>query len=353
MPFWLSRIVLIASFMLPSIMTIPRLVQTDTLQPDSAGCDLPSIDEPYVQGDLQAFAEEVGLNTGFVSYFAIRDAALLGISTYRVSADQPVTLDYHMYRIGDTALTIRLILLLNEQQVEVSLDGSRSHYHDKVIQPRQETSSSFELPQLAPGMYNIVLMGILNPDSDPSETRDFDSFKSNTLRRLTLLVGDDTPLERDVDYMLLDAAGSRAKNGGSINFNLSLDDSLKVWNLPERALSVTRGSEVTFNIQTGYITDSPDSPYRTSRFALVLFYGGTQQAVFSEQSVLYAEVDDDNGYAAIPVRVVAEHAAGHQDIIAMRIENPDLPLCKDMGTVTQQSLAFDFWGQRQSIEVIP
>jgi hypothetical protein len=353
MPFWVSRIILIATLMLPSIMTIPRLAQTDAVQPASAGCDLPSIDEPYVQGDLEAFAEEVGLNTGFVSYFAIRDAALLGISTYQVSADQPVTLDYHMYRIGDNALNIRLILLLNEQQVEVSFDGHRSHYHDRIIQPRQETSLSFELPQLDSGMYNVVLMAILNPDSNPSETPDFDSFRSNALRRLTLLFGDDTPLKRDVNYELLDAAESREKAGGSINFNLSLDDSLKVWNYPERTLSVTSGSEVTFNIQTGYITDSLDSPYRTSRFALILFYGGTQQAAFSEQSVLYAEVDDDNAYTAIPVRVVAAHAAGYKDIIAIRIENPDLPLCRDMGTVTQQSLAFDFWGQRHSIEVIP
>jgi hypothetical protein len=270
------------------------------------------------------------------SQFRPLNGDLIGTSTWRVSSNSAVKIRYQVYYSPEfktlERLNIRYFALLNEQPVNFVGSKQNLLYQEINLHPGEGTELVLELPSpLTSGINDLIVIGIPNAYENPRSATYYDSL--SYIARTTLVTEDTEGLEPAVarSYQHLPAAGTNILGFGEPfqRLTLSLTDALTVWNYPDSSVKLERGENLKFNILTGYLgTGLPDNP-RVDRSALFLLVD-YQLTPIDNADVMYIELDNTTAYARIPVELTASLALDRQDIVAVRIQNPGLPICKSL-----------------------
>lgn len=290
--------------------------------PNFATIDQAMDDQPF-----EEFVRENAMGWGIYGYLLPRDETLIGAGTYKIAANKPLTLTHQVYYAGGVGsgdkLTMTYIALLDEQQIPIT--SEKPAYAIELA--KDETASfDFQLPAMAAGTHNFVLIGVLHTDQTPDIGRD--SFA--LVQRLTFVIEQDSP---DIDlqpYSLLTSYGSIARNDTRTLLLLTLDDTFRVWSYPDPALVVAPGQAPEFKIKAGYAAYEGLSSLldpNFAHFAILLFKDYQQIPVNAENDVLYAQVDSDTAYSQLDITLEDNYPPASYELLAVRIENPTVPLC--------------------------
>lgn len=300
--------------------------------------DHATVQNEMAEETFEEFIESVGESSGI--YFAMQPSSPgvvpIGSATYLtpVDVDTALEITLNVYWPQPDEMTLRAILLLNERPLIQSTPGQdeQTTYRDLTLASRTVQTFQFEIPPLTEGIHDLIFLGIPNANTLPTPFGDYTSYKP----RLTLVAGQPTNVE--LPYENLPAAAPTP----DISLQLSLSDRPLVWNYPESYLTLEAGETLAFNILAGRAaTMSPNSSEEGedtgSHFALITLLDYQPIAVNGEEPVVYAEVTSD-GYALIPVAVTPDLPPGQYDVLAVRINNPRVPMCVMRGP---QGMVFD------------
>lgn len=262
-----------------------------------------------------------------------------GTDTYALQPNIPYMMDFFVYYIqGAETLDLRYMALLNEQQIDISED-ERTLYQTLTLAPQTAGSLSFTLSPLAPGIYDLVVLGIaINVDNlDIAENS---NLAVSAGRRISLVVGDEPsaavtprPFTPVVNYV--EAEMPRILGGDTYNISLHRDEEETVWSYRYPSQPVSPGATFDTRVRIGW---QPSKPFteqgadpasftESTEVALVTIRNYEQVAFDSETFVRYIELPPDVLYTDIPVTLTARQIDADEDIMVVRIDNPGVPRC--------------------------
>lgn len=286
-----------------------------------------SLDQTMDDQSFEEFVRETAMGWGIYGYLLPKDETLIGSGTYKIAANKPLTLTHQVYYAGGVGngdkLAMTYIALLDEQQIPIA--SEKSSYAIELAQD-ESASFDFQLPPMAAGTHNFVLIGVLHTNQTPDIGRDTFAL----VQRLTFVIEQDFP---DLDlqpYPLLNRDGAISRNDTHPLLLLTLDDTFRVWSYPEPALVVTPGQAPAFKIKAGYSAYEGLSALldpNFTRFALLLFKDYEQIPISAEDEVIYAQVDSDTAYSQLDITLEDNYPPASYELLAVRIENPTVPLC--------------------------
>jgi hypothetical protein len=272
-----------------------------------------------------------GLGTG-IAEGDISDSAFLGVHTFLVKPNIPLTAKLHVWyprtELNTSPLNLRYLILLDERALAGAIPPSTGSYHDLTLQPEDEITLTLKIPPLSPGIHDLIAVGLANPTNEPDP---YGIIESHALRT-TIVAGSGTQsLSRSFDHLPADGSITR----GAANIPLMLGQAggpLKVWNWPQTRLPVRLGKPVEFTIYAGY--EGPGivggrQPLQPEdiQFALLTFLDYRQVDVALGVPVLYGEVSRDTAYTRIAARLPPPGESGRHDILVVRINYPRIPMC--------------------------
>jgi hypothetical protein len=288
--------------------------------------------------------------SGFVMY-PENYRQIYGLYVYGVEAEAPVTVHYNINYYGfhaennEDGVPARYFALLNEEFIPLG-EGGVLH-RDLILPPGEDFRIPIQLPALAPGLYDLVVIGIAEPDSGPLFLGSIREGDINLLStRITIVAGDPSQISED------DPRAYTLFSEGLPELELADDRSfLPVWFVVGRrtdpwtmreatsTLKLPPNGEVTYAIHLAYSAYAtkygPDYegepfPYAnpdSTRFALILFEGANPIPIVGDDLVFYGEVPRDIHFGRLEVLTTAP-ASGIKNLVAVRIDNPGQNLCK-------------------------
>lgn len=327
-PFVLDEILSSSQFSPPNTPICPNENYYRNLPADYYSEKWPS----WIANSPIPFGQTMGL-------MSVSDGTLLALNTYEVPEQTSVTATIRYYYTGigqgDTApISIRFIVLLDEQQVTTYYDGSHMllPYFDIIIHPGDDEEITFDVPPLVLGIHDINLIGFYGVDQEPN----WDGIAPYWTYRFTLVSGGANSLlsrpytqlrasnrfifKRDVDKMMVNLALSLERN------------EILDWNYPNPLLPVSFGQPIDFYIYAGYediiFSDYPNIPNANEQsFALILLDDYRQSAFSDEAPVIYGIVSNDTAWSRIPIHYFPSQTPGSHQIVIVRINYPGFPAC--------------------------
>jgi hypothetical protein len=311
-------------------------------------------------GDLDPTGEQIkqdfsdGLAVGFIPQSA-STVNKISLETYWVNADKQSTFNLLLlYPNGNEgALSLRLFVLLDEHQLNNALPTSVIS-SDINLHPGDEKSIPIAIPSLAPGVHDVLVVGIpLVNDPDAYGIVDL------IYKRITLIAEPaPTPPFRNIDFTTLPAEGSNKHNDPAMTLELTLKkDGIDVWNWPHPWLDIRANTPLTFYALGGHqdVTnlDAPAvEPLQSSFSAFLLFVDYQQVEIAPNQTVLYAKMDSDTAYARLPI-TIKPLPPGKHHILVLRIDTPGVPMCILRGDTRSRILPNSVHGKLVGVNVLP
>lgn len=260
----------------------------------------------------------------------------IGDYTFEVPENAPLTATIRYYypasEQNSIPILIRYFLLVDEQQVQTTINGQLGYTFDLLLVPGDEGALTIDIPPLSPGIHDLYFLGLTEVDKDPDvygEVRDLSY-------RFTLVAGSE-PMILTRPYQHLKAEKRvlfRLGNSGGYALIVSTheDEPLSIWNWPETSLPVQMGATLDFYIYAGY-NHAENSDYwyakkpRQNPFALVLLMDYRQVSFSSESPVFYGIADRNNDYSRLPVHLFPPQSPGRHEMVVARINYPGFPMC--------------------------
>lgn len=293
--------------------------------------EVESSHSPGAEESFEEFVEEFPVEWGYFMSTAVLDAPKLGDQTYDITDVEDIIISHKLVYGGEESgqsqnISFRYMALLNEQPLQIT--ETSDIYRDLTIVPNEITSLTFKLPPLDTGIYDFVLIALNRVNS----AMDLADVNNGFAQRVTLIAGKPSINMDTRPSQNVSKADSIASRGNSVHLLLTLDNTLRVWNMPDPSLVVKQSEHFKFNIKAGYAYyGNPTNPLSQSadysRFALLLFQNYQPVPLNGENFPLYIEVDNDTAYAELPVSLVAPDEPGRFDLLAIRIDNPGIPMC--------------------------
>jgi hypothetical protein len=296
----------------------------------------------------------VGLGVGFIPQSA-STANKISLETYWVNADKQSTFNLlFLYPNGnEEAFSLRLFVLLDDRQLNNALPNSVM-WSDIHLQPGDEKSIPIVIPSLAPGVHDVLVVGIPLVN-DP----DVYGIVHLIYKRITLIAEPaPTPPFRNIDFTTLPAEGSNKHDDPAMTLELTLKkDGIDVWNWPHPWLDIQENTPLTFYALGGHQdvinADAPHlEPLKSSFSAFLLFVDYQQVEIAPNQTAIYAKMDSDTAYARLPI-TLPPLPAGKHHILVLRIDTPGVPMCILRGDTHSRILPNSVYGKLVGINVLP
>lgn len=276
--------------------------------------------------DVQATGSPLEKGIGhFIGTDDIAGAVMLGEDTYRVPANQPLTVTLHAMHADTSpaaeAVSMRYVTLLNQQQINAF--PAEAAVLDVSLPPNENNDIVVTLPPLEPGLHDLIFIGQLQ--SDLNNYGDVSAFPYH----LTLIAGDTVTLPR-YTYTRLAPDDRESVRESFYALSLHVDRSNFIWVWPDIYRSVA--PDFNLFVSAGNLDDTERLTNRrlpglTGAFALVGLLDDYQVALSDEQAVLFLAVEPDNVYSYIPVTVDAGAIRGEAALQIIRVNYPGLPRC--------------------------
>lgn len=279
----------------------------------------------------------------------------IAYDTYWVDPNQQLLLNWlFWYPEGNLEpLMLRLFVLLDDSQLSNALPES-GIYNDITLQPGDDKSLTITIPPLAPGVHDVLVVGIPLVN-DP----DVYGIVHLIDKRITLIAEPaPTPPFRNINFTTLPAEGSNKHNDPAMTLELTLEkDGIDVWNWPHPWLDVKENTPLTFYALGGHQdvinADAPHLEPLTSSFsAFLLFVDYQQVEIAPNQTVLYAKMDSDTAYARLPI-TLPPLPAGKHHILVLRIDTPGVPMCILWDNPDERILPNSIYSKLVGVNVLP
>lgn len=307
------------------------------------------IDEDEIE-EAKSWGGEVGRGM-----FPENIRQIYGLHVYGVDSQTPLTVNYNINYFGnleenpDGVVPTRYFALLDEQFIPL---GESGILHRDVALPLGE---NFTLPiplqALAPGLYDLVVIGIARPDTGPIRLASIHEGDSQLLSsRITLIAGDPSQISREDPrtYTLLTEGLpelERPTDGAYPPMLAVLGRRFGPWTMPDATstLKLPPHAELTYAIHlayagyaTKYAPDYEGEPFAfanpdSTRFALILFEGAQPVPIVGDDLVFYGEVPRDIYFGRVEMKTTAP-SEGLKNLVPVRIDNPGKSLCKYIDT---------------------
>jgi hypothetical protein len=288
--------------------------------------------------------------SGFVMY-PENFRQIYGLYVYGVEPETPVTVHYNVNYYGfhaennEDGVPARYFALLNEEFIPLGEEGVL--HRDLILPPGEDFTIPIQLPALAPGLHDLVVIGIAEPDSEPLFLASIREGDMNLLSfRITIVAGDPSQLSENDPraYTLLSEGLPELELADDRSFLpvwFVVGRRTDPWTMREAAptLKLPPNAEVTYAIHlaysayaTKYGPDYEGEPFAfanpdSTRFALILFEGANPIPIVGDDLVFYGEVPRDIPFGRLEMKTTVPEA-GIRNLVAVRIDNPGQSLCK-------------------------
>lgn len=289
----------------------------------------------------EEFKASVGDGGGVYHEFRPVDlerTSLIGFNTFHAQVGEMISYKYRIYypktSVNQDSLDIRYLVLVNEIREDVILESTPEKYYDIMLDPGEEADFQVILPQLSPGIYDIIVLGIPNFLNSPSPNGDYESYSL----RQTLVVGNISNFQDMRHYTTVQPEALLSGQSSTIDLMLTVHSELVPWNYPENSLPITSRERLQFSILVGFpialseeaskfgITEKSD--VQSLKFGLVTFLDYEQVTVTNtDENVFYGEIDNDTAYARIQAQLDPIALKGEHQLVVVRIDNPGRPQC--------------------------
>ncbi|GGJ16096.1 hypothetical protein [Paenibacillus hunanensis] len=209
----------------------------------------------------------------------------------------------------------KMIVLVDYKQTKFGVDGNHASI-DYTFQMKagQTLEIPIELKGLKPGMHDVLVVMVKNPDN---KSLDEDYRKKTDLNhliteRFNVIVGDSTKPSADVNYT--NTGMKEEQNLGGVF--LSKENDFKRW-LSE---DVKSGELMDFFVHVGNSNEKDNQTY-----ALVLLSDWKQIDILDNKDVLYYKLGKNDSYV-LPVKYQVPAQAGIKDLTALLIQSPNQKL---------------------------
>jgi hypothetical protein len=279
----------------------------------------------------------------------------LSDGTLWVESNEPVLLRWRFWYppSNERPANLRLFILLDEHQLTDALPEP-GLYNDINLQQGDDIALKVSLPPLAPGVHDVIAIGVPYPEDYPNE-HGIVRFVS---WRITLIAKPFSSPFREITFRSLYPEGSLQKNDPLIYLVPTLKkDGLDVWNWPNPWLDVNVNNDIQFFALAGYNhVENLDAPsldqLKASFFSLLLLVDYQQMEFAEHQTAFYGRVDNDTAYSRVPVKV-KPLSVGKHIILLIRIDTPGVPLCVLRDDPKGRILPNSIYGSLVGINVLP
>jgi hypothetical protein len=302
---------------------------------------------------FEEFIEDVGEEEGIYTQFRPNgtdnvdfrrlDNGFLG-GTHGVADDQSVDLLLQLYTAEPGPLHVRYLLIRNEQQVSVPIDGELVPYFDVMLVGGEMQTYILPLGTLDAGIHDIALLALQDFDIPPEPTGSI----SGSSFRLSLIAGALTAGEETnipngydtlpfIEYPASEEPASPQFPNYPIELRLNEDTRVQ-WSYPDPVLTLPRRAPLSFYALGGYANvnrgeEAPSDlelpPY--SHFALLAFINYEQVPITEEQPVIYGMAPIDRLFTWIPITLDAPDELGLHELLMVRVNSPRVPMCTLIG----------------------
>lgn len=330
-------------------------VQSNSLCPSgSEEVDFDRDDD--LEGEINEFNEVTG-KLGVTTGIRISNTTPLGSGTLQIDDPSlPTTVKlgviYNSLSNRPTGLLpSNFIVLLNEKPL--ILNSNHDIFSEIVLTPGKFELLSFDLPQLQPGLYDLIIIGVLGSNLPPlPDLQEAGRVSENISRRVTLIVGDPSDITSvQHPYTLLPALGEWENIDDvdqitPISVIPSLKDSQLWWSLPNSgAVNLKPSEPLLFNLRTRYeyynVEESVFASPDYFVFAYMMFLDYKPYNITEDKTVYYAKVTQSTALAASSFTLTTPESPGQYDLVIVQIAYPGVPQC------FIQEFKFD------TVEVIP
>lgn len=269
-----------------------------------------------------------------INMTSISDGINIGMATYEVPDGKTISLTYrYMYLgAGDTLpLPMRFLLLLDEQLITTTFNGTEQPYLDINFHPGEDGAIQVDIPPLQPGIHDVILVGIANVDQEPQGTE----LPYKLEYRLTLVSGGENIISQRpyIKFKVAKRFWLRFPQDSGFPLALSLDtNDVLDWNSPDTILPLPLETPIDFYIYAGYLVtfngDYPNESLAEKQPLALVMLVDYQPAAFSEDTpVIYGFVTPSTQYTRIPVHLLPPQSLGLHEITVLRITYPGFPMC--------------------------
>lgn len=325
---------LFLAYLVRPSLGVARAMDSQTLnaQPDNQLCHSYQDAQRLLDDNgeaFEAFIGEVGKGDGLYTDLRLTapNIGVLGYGVYYSPTGQDIEIAYQLYSPESQDQFIGHILLINEQQYPIEIDGEQHLQWEVTAAPETLQSYAIPLPDFADGVYDIVLLRIYDSQETPGPLGQ----SGVSSQRLTMVVGEGQP--ETLPYERLEASTTHADMSMLLGL-FARDEDLRFWNAPEPSYIIGMDEDLTFNVRAGYSgSTNPDVEQSqlppTSRFALVAFINGQQVPISAEQEVLYVEVGIETPHSLIPFSLSTQDLTPDEPhiLLVARINHPRTPFC--------------------------
>lgn len=285
---------------------------------------------------------------------SISDTLKLAEGTSWINANEPQTLRLRLwYPDGnDRSTTLRLLIILDEQQLDNALPES-GFYNDITLERGDDKSIKVTIPPLTSGIHDIVVIGIPYLEEYPNEY----GVVNLTYWRITLIAEPASSPFRKIDFSSQTKEGSIKKNDPWMALEVTLQNNgIDVWNWPDPWLTLKPDTSLPFYALVGHedvtnLDAPPMDELAESFFSLLVFVDYQQVEVAPDQMALYGRVDKDTAYARIPLEIHPLSEGKHY-ILVLSIDTPGVPVCILKGDPKGRILPNSVYGKLVGINVV-
>lgn len=357
----LSSIVLIAVFDVNSSVPLSQMnyIAQSPVTPRADGqlCEAVSSENLLTWEQILASSPPItsGVGSGIL-HDGISGGTWIGNYTFQIPVNTSLTANYHIWYpssdINSQPLSLRYLVLLNEQQVYGALGEPTDPYYDITLQPGENRTLSIIIPPLKNGLHDLVIVGIANVNEEPPTT----GFATTNFGRVTLVVGDDINLASRPYVPLASLANNAFLPGIILNMGFSTEE-IKIWDWPDMSVSTQPDTPFTFYIQAGYDAAINTTNEQTSNLpfpeeilsAFVMFIN-YQQVAINADPVLYALLNSNTNVASVATTIQTPSELGRHDIVVIRINYPGIAMCILSGTEDGVLFPFPVYTWRVAID---
>jgi hypothetical protein len=226
-------------------------------------------------------------------------------------------------------IDIRFVSLLDYQQTPFLWEDTTEPVstHDLHLEPDENTSITFTLPDLAQGFHDWILVGFYQPDDHQSSTEFRKASKSMILvQRSNLYVGDTsantappTPAFRTIGFR----ENTNQIDGVLLNRSGQADP-WRIW----------VQDEMEAGCPLNYYVNVSNSSAEPLRLAIMLFLDFEQIPVQENATTLFVELGPKQE-DFISAELIVPNNAGPHELVALWVLEPYLPLQSESGAFAQ------------------
>lgn len=280
---------------------------------------------------------------------------IYGLYVYGVDTGVPLTVNYNVTYVGDfienpeNGLPTRYFAFLDEQFIPLG-DGNELH-RDVILPWKKNLTIPIQLPALESGLYDLVVIGIAEPDKAPLERPGLPSPPTGneghieTLSfRITIIAGNpsEIPLDDERTYTSLSEGLPNLEppsDSAYPTLQFAIGERFAFWTFPEYTptLKLSPNSEFTYYLHLayssyavdynfydgGFLSANPDA----TRFALILLDGVQPVPINSNDLIFYGEVPNDIYFGRLETTTKTP-TTGIKNLTAVRIDFPGQSLCE-------------------------